>query len=183
MRIKHNITLMQSLWAIASAILLITGIGTLTIPDDRLFEYAQKLGIAMFIAGAINLFVCIKNEEEIHGARWLLTDGLITTLLSLFPIFNNLIQPVLILFFFSVWELFSGVLKVVDSKELKEDKVEGWQYILLIGGIELFSGIGAMVEPIDAVIGINRVISIIFIVQSAGFIIKAFLYKNLTKLK
>lgn len=177
---KYKISKVQMLWIIGALNLFLAGAYILNVPDSALLEKARYLGISMFLAGAINLSICIKNEGKFHGSRWLLADGLATTLLSLFPLFNKMILPIMIPFFFSAWELFSGIVKVIDSKELFEDKIHGWQYIFLIGGIELLSGVGAMIEPLDEMVGINHVIASIFLVQSIGFITKATVYKNLT---
>ncbi len=176
---KYKISTVQILWIIGAINLFLAGTYILNVPDNELLQKSRFPGFSMLLGGFINLFICIKNEGKFHGSRWLLADGLATALLSLFPIFNKMLFPIMLLFFFSAWELFSGIVKVIDSKELMEDKIHGWQYIFLIGGIELLSGIGAMIEPLDKMIGINHVIASIFLVQSLGFIIKATVYKNL----
>ncbi|MEE1223642.1 MAG: DUF308 domain-containing protein [Clostridia bacterium] len=178
---KKNIsfTWVQACWAAAGAGLFAAGLHVVNVPDAKLLSVANHLGLAMLFAGIINLFVYYKKHEEIHGSHWLLADGMSTTFLSIFPLFNQMILPVVIPFFFGIWELFSGILKFIEAKELQEEKVTGWQWFLAVGIIELFSGIASMIKPIDDFVGMNHVIAIILLVQSSGFLFKIYIYHHL----
>ncbi len=146
---------------------------------DDIFTLARPLGAIMFTAGAINLFVCYKKSYSIHGSKWLVADGLTALLLSFFPLFNQMIYPVMIPFFFGFWELFSGILKVMDSNELKLEKIKCWIGFAVIGYIELVSGTLAMIKPIDEALGVNSLIGMIFLIQSIGFLLKAIMFNNI----
>jgi len=74
----------------------------------------------LLIAGSVNIGVCSFKHHIIHGVRWLEADGMVTVLLSFFPLFNDMIFPEVIPFFFGVWELVSGVFKLSDTAELKQ---------------------------------------------------------------
>ena len=177
---EHKFSWVQACWLIAALVLLAGSIFSL-ITHDKIVIAARPLGTAMLIAGVINLFVCIKKSHEIHGSRWLIADGTCATLLSIFPLFNQMSAPVLIPFFFGMWELFSGVLKVMDGVELKEEHYHPWKAISLIGWLELVSGTASLIKPLDDLVGVNKVIAVIFMVQSIGFIVKALMYKYLTE--
>ncbi len=92
-----------------------------------------------------------------------------------------MIQPAIIPFFFGVWELFSGILKVIDSSELKEEKIAGWKWFRNIGSIEILSGVAALLKPIDDFMGMHVVVAIIFFVQSCGFLFKILIYPQIIK--
>ena len=171
----------QCCWLIISFLLLFGCIFEMIHNHDDILTLARPLGAIMFLAGAINLFVCYRKSSIIHGSRWLVADGLTALLLSFFPLFNQIIYPMMIPFFFGVWELFSGILKVMDSKELKSENISCWIGFAVIGYVELISGTFSMIKPIDDAVGFNNLIGMIFFVQSIGFLLKAIMYKDLVK--
>lgn len=176
---KCPFSLTQILWTTAGLFLFGGGLLALKSHSENLVDIAGVLGFIMMLAGTFNVIIYGYKGKQIHGSHWLFADGLATMLLSLFPLFNQMILPVMIPFFFGVWELFSGVLKVIDSRELKKEQVKCWQGFSLIGFIELLSGAASMVKPVDDLVGINIVVAIILFVQSCGFILKAFMYNDL----
>ncbi len=169
----------QTCWVAAAVALLLAGFDVINLPDNQLLSVAEHLGIAMLFAGCTNLLVYIFNKKDIHGARWLLADGLTTALLSVFPLFNKMIIPVVIPIFFGIWELFLGVVKFIESTELKEEKIKGWQVFQFIGIFEIISGAASLLKPVDDYVGVNHVIAIIFFVQSIGYVFKMYFYHNL----
>lgn len=169
----------QWLYMVAGIVLFLASIHVINVPDAHLVSVANHLGIAMLFAGCTNLLVYYKEHKKIHGSHWILADGLSTTCLSLFPLLNQMILPAVIPFFFGIWELFSGILKFIESTELQEEHISGWQQFLIIGTFELVSGIMSMIKPIADFVGMNHVIAIIFLVQSIGFVFKIFIYPHL----
>lgn len=169
---KDNVRLTQVCWISAAMLLLLSGIIMLNIQESKIIRLSWIPGIAMLISGCINVFVYQKNKLNIHGADWLLAEGMSTALLSLFPLFNQMIQPVM-------RELISGLLKTIDTKGMFNEKINGWQYFLIISVLELLSGVASMIKPVDDLLGMNLVIAVIMFVQSAGFILKSIHCKNL----
>ena len=176
-----KITWGQVCWAIAQVVLIISGILALHNPGDKLVSISGYLGLAMLIAGGIYVVVFVKKKKILHGSQWLLADGMSAILLSIFPLFNQMILPAVIPFFFGVWELFSGVLKVIDASELREERIDGWKWFRYIGCIEIVSGVAALLKPIEDFVGMNDVVAIIFFVQSCGFLFKILIYPRLIK--
>lgn len=174
-----SISLPQTLWTAGGLLLFGGGLLALNSQSENLVDIAGFLGFVMMSAGAFNVIIYCHKGKQIHGSQWLLADGLSTMLLALFPLINDMIQPVMIPFFFGAWELFSGVLKVIDSRELKKERIKCWQGFSLIGFIELLSGTASMVKTVDDLVGVNVVVAVILFVQSCGFIIKTFMYNDL----
>lgn len=171
----------QVCWMIAQMILVGSGILAICNPREKLVAVSECLGLAMLLVGSINIIICHKKKKDLPGSHWLLADGMSTVLLSLFPLFNQMIQPAIIPFFFGVWELFSGILKVIDSSELREEKIAGWKWFRNIGRIEILSGVAALLKPVDDFVGMNVVVAIIFFVQSFGFMFKILIYPKIVK--
>lgn len=178
-RPKHKFTWIQGLWTAAGLILLGSAVLTLIKWQSELVVLSTPLGLAMLIAGGINIFIYRKKQKTIHGSHWLLADGMSTALLSVFLLLNQMIYSALIPFFFGVWELFSGILKVIDSKELREEKTRGWYWFSGVGSVEIISGIAALLKPVDDFVGMHGVVAIVLIIQSCGYLFKILIYPHL----
>lgn len=178
-RPKHKFTWIQGLWTAAGLILLGSAVLTLIKWQSELVVLSTPLGFAMLIAGGINIFIYRRKQKTIHGSHWLLADGMSTALLSVFLLLNQMIYSALIPFFFGVWELFSGILKVIDSKELREEKTRGWYWFSGVGSVEIISGIAALLKPVDDFVGMHGVVAIVLIIQSCGYLFKILIYPHL----
>ncbi len=178
-KIHKKFTWVQGCWLATALVLFIAGAYAFFEHDNSITKIAKPLGASMLFAGIINLIVCEVKNREIHGANWLVAEGVTAICLSLFPLFNKMTLPVMIPFFFCMWELFSGVLKVMDSAELKHNHMECWRSFAVIGCIEMISGVVAMFKPFDDVVGMSNVIAVIFIIQSFGFALKGSMYHHL----
>ncbi len=166
-------------WFIIGVVLAGAGVFAYFSSNRDIVHFSRGLGLAMLVAGGLNLFVCHIKSHIIHGVHWLEVDALTAILLSIFPLFNDLIFPAVIPFFFGVWELVSGILKLADTAELKRSHIRCWKGFAVISAIELLSGTASLLKPIEIVVGFNHVIGIIFFVQSFGFILKSVMYKEL----
>ncbi len=176
---KIKISWVQILWGIAALIMFAAAALSLATWNYSMRTIAVPLGIAMFSAGWINLFVYHKNYKKIHGCRWVLADGLCTTLLSVFLLFNRMVEAGMIPFFFGVWELFTGVLKIIDSRELRDEKIRGWHSFGVVGAIEIISGIASLLKPVDEFVGMHGVVAFVLFVQACGFLFKILIYHDI----
>ena len=183
MKLYHRLHFktIQFLWLFSCAILVFAGVFVINKPDSVLYDISWELGLCMMIVGFVNIFIYLKNKWYLHGARWLLADGLITVLLSVFPILHNVILPQVVPVFFGIWELTLGVMKYIESIELCDEKIKGWYIFAFLGGFEIVSGVISLIEPLDHAIGHNLVISVIFFVQALGFIFKIGMYPRLVE--
>lgn len=183
MKIYHKLKLktVQILWIFAGLVLLFAGIFVINKPDSVLYNISWELGVCMLLAGIVNIFIYIKNKWYLHGARWLLADGMITVLLSVFPIIHDAVLPQVIPVFFGMWELSLGVLKFIEAIELYDEHIKGWYLFSFIGCFEMVSGVVSLIEPIDHAVGHNHIIAIIFFVQSLGFLFKIFMYNRMSE--
>lgn len=102
-----------------------------------------------------------------------------TALLSVFLLFNQNVEAGQMPFFFGIWELFSGILKLIDSFELKQEKIGDWYRFTIVGVIEIVSGVSALLKPIDVFIGMHIVVAIILLIQSCGFLFKVLVYPHI----
>lgn len=176
---KLRWTLVQSAWTLGGVALLIGAFIAAVTPNEELIFVTDYLGYLMLFAGVINIFVYLQNKNPLMGAHWIIADGLSTSFLALFPLINGVSYSILIPFFFGMWELFSGVIKIVECIELQDYKIKGWKWFAAIGGVELFSGLSSMIKPVDDLVGIHTVVAVIMIIQSLGFVFKIAVFRHL----
>jgi len=150
-----NTAWVRALWLVIALLLLAGGIFSVTRHEENLVSASRILGGIMFAAGFLNFSVCEGKNRKLHGAHWLMADGLVAVFLSLFPLFNQMTQPLVIPFFFGVWELVSGILKIMDSAELKAEKLRCWMGFAFIGDVELLSG-GMSVTDVSHHVGFRN---------------------------
>lgn len=174
-------TWIQICWGFSLLLLVLCSIMAYLHKGEEVVEVSVYLGLSMLIVGSINIIVYHKRKNVIHGSHWLLADGLSTVLLSVFPVFSQMMQPSIVPLFFGIWELFSGVLKEIDAKDLKEENVNGWKWFFGIGCFEVLSGVASLLKPVDDLLRINVVVSIIFFVQGCGYLFKILMYPRLLK--
>ncbi len=176
---KYAFSWVRAAWIISLAIMTAAAIFTFLKGENNLSDIAPFLGLALLITGFINIVIYLRRSKRIHGSHWLLADGLSTALLSVFLLFNVHIESAIIPFFFGVWELFSGVLKSIDSLELKGEKIKDWYRFTVVGVIEIISGVAALLKPIDNFVGMHKMVAIILAIQSCGYLFKILIYPHI----
>ncbi len=177
--IRKKMTWVQVCWFISGCCLFAAAIRALT--ESDLVRISEWLGLAMLIAGGVNVFIATKKKAELFGSHWLLADGICTALFSIFPLFNQMIQAAMIPFFFGIWELVTGELKVIDATELKQEHIHGWQWFVIVGTIELISGVAALLKPVEEYAGMHILVAIIFFIQGISYLLKTGVYPRLRK--
>ena len=176
---KFKFYWVQGLWAVAGLLMLGGGILTALDGHKDLVAIAFPLGVAMLLTGNLNMYIFHRQSEIIHGSHWLLVDGMITAFLSVFLLFNKMIEAATIPFFFGIWELVSGVLKLIESWELHKKGYRGWHRFGIVATIELVSGVASLLKPVDEYLGMHFVVAFILIVQSLGSLFKILMYPQL----
>lgn len=169
----------QAVWAVSGIALGAASVLSFCAPGARLLQTVPWLGGAMLIAGGSNVFLYFKRYKSTPGGRWMLADGLTAALLSVFLLFNQMAPVAVIPFFFCVWELFSGVLRLMEAGEQKEQKIRGWQWFFTVGMIEIIAGVAALLKPVEEALTMHVVIGIVLLIQSVAFIHKAFVVPRL----
>lgn len=177
---KIKFTWVQLLWAVSGAVLLAAALLSLFDGHEDLTSIAQPLGLAMLYTGLTNIVIHIRKRHVLHGSHWILADGMSSALLSVFLLFNQMIEAALIPFFFGFWELFSGILKVIDAGELREERIRGWQAFAAVGTVEILSGIAALLKPVDDFVGMHGVVALVLLIQATGYLFKIGMYTHLT---
>lgn len=158
-------------WMISGLILGAAAILSFASLGKRILEIAPWLGLAMLITGLLNTtlyFRCFKGKR---GSKWLLADGMTAALLSIFPLFNQISSIAIIPFYFCVWDLFSGILRLMEATEQKEEK--GWRWFFAVGILEILAGVIALIKPVEETLKPHVIIGLVLLIQAAAFLHKA----------
>ena len=164
--------LFRVLWLISGLLLIALGIYFILDPTFTLLSLAVLIGVSMLISGIVDIVIFAVKRDYIAGAGWILADGIITLLMSLFLLFNSVITASVLPFIFGMWVIFTGVSKLISSFDLKKIGVRGWGWFIFIGLLEIALGFASFVTPV-AGIAIGIIVGISLIMQGSVAIIKS----------
>lgn len=131
----------------------------------------------MLVSGIIDLVMYTRMSSLMFGAGWLLFDGIISILLSLFLFFNEYASTTVIPLIFGMWVLFTGIEKMVSSFDLKKFGVTGWGWFTALGILLIIFGLLFFFKPLAAVVTISVFVGISFLLEGIVAIAKA-LFSN-----
>ena len=97
---------MRILSIITGALLIAAGIYCLCNQDVAAMSAGIVLGLLMLIAGIVEIVIFAGTSRFILGSGWLLLDGVLTVIMSLFLLFNHHTEQVWgIVLVYSSWVL------------------------------------------------------------------------------
>ena len=162
------------LWAITGILLILGGIVCLNHPQTGLAAISFLLGILVLLAGITDIFIFIKGRELMVGSAWFLVDGILTILLSLFILFDQMFTAMTLPFILGMWLLFSGITKFVQSLDLKHLGVSGWGWMTALGILLAVVGFISFMEPVVSLLTISALVGVLLIFQGFSAITRAF---------
>lgn len=168
---------MRMLWILAGLFLMFAGVFFLFQPGATLLSLALLIGIAMLVSGVADIVIFATAHNAIPGAGWVLADGIITVLLSLFLLMNRIMTAGMLPFIFGVWLLFTGISRAVGSFDLKACGVKGWGWFLFAGVALTALGFLSFVKPVTAAVAISLIAGVALIVEGAVYLLKG-LFSN-----
>ena len=107
------------------------------------------------------------------GSGWLLLDGVLTVILSLFLLLNQWFTMMSLPFLFTLWLLFSGVSRFVSAFDLRACGVRGWGWILAVGVILIAAGFVCMMDPWVSVAAIGVTVGLVFLLEGVSAVVYA----------
>ena len=107
------------------------------------------------------------------GSGWLLLDGVLTVIMSLFLLFNQWFTMLSLPFLFTLWLLFSGVSQCVSSFDLRALGVRAWGWILAVGILLTLAGFICLMDPWVSVAAMGMTVGIVFLLEGVSSIVYA----------
>ena len=132
---------------VAGILLIAAGIYCLCNEDVAVLSAGLMLGVFMLAAGIAEIVVFAGTSGVLIGSGWLLLDGVLTVIMSLFLLFNQWFTLLSLPFIFTVWLMFSGISRFVSAFDLHALGVRSWGWVLAVGILLMAAGFICMMDP------------------------------------
>ena len=164
---------MRALNIISGVLLIAAGIYCLCNQNVAAMTAGLMVGMFMLISGVIEIVVFASTSGLLFGSGWLLLDGVLTVILSLFLLFNQWFTMLSLPFLFTLWLLFSGISRFVSAFDLRALGVRGWGWVLTIGILLMVAGFICMMDPWVSVAAIGLTVGLVFLLEGVSSIVYA----------
>ena len=164
---------MRVLNIVSGVLLILIGIYCLCNQDIAAATAGLMVGIFMLASGIIAIVVFTSTSRLLIGSGWLLLDGVLTVILSLFLLFNEWFTMLSLPFLFTLWLLFSGISRFVSAFDLKALGVRKWGWVLAVGIILMIAGFICMMDPWVSITAVGMTVGLVFLLEGVSSIIYA----------
>ena len=158
---------------IAGILLIAAGIYCLCNEDVAVLSAGLMLGMFMLAAGIAEIVVFAGTSGVLIGSGWLLLDGVLTVIMSLFLLFNQWFTLLSLPFIFTVWLMFSGISRFVSAFDLHALGVRGWGWVLAVGILLMVAGFLCMMDPWVSAAAVGVTVGLVFILEGVSAIVCA----------
>ena len=160
---------------IAGGILMIaTGAFCFINPGQTFMTMAFLIGGVMVINGLIHAvgFVLSRGNFGIGDNNgWILIDAILTLLLGILILCNQLTVDIAIPMIFGMWVLVSGLLRFEASTRInRQKKMKNFKAAFITGIITIFVGLFGFINPLVTYVSVIVLLGIFLIVQGANSI-------------
>lgn len=164
---------------VAAGVLLIgAGIYCLCNQDVAVLSAGLLLGVFLLLAGIAEIVVFAAASSVMLGSGWLLLDGVLTVIMSLFLLFNQWFTMLSLPFLFTLWLLFSGISRFVGALDLRALGVRSWGWILALSILLMAAGFVCMMDPWVSVAAVGVTVGIVFLLEGVSCIAFACIAKT-----
>ena len=164
---------MRVLYIVSGVLLILIGIYCLCNQDIAAETAGLMVGILMLASGIIKIVVFAATSSLLIGSGWLLLDGVLTVILSLFLLFNEWFTMLSLPFLFALWLLFSGSSRFVSAFDLKALGVRNWGWVLAVGIFLMIAGFICMMDPWVSITAVGMTVGLVFLLEGISSIIYA----------
>jgi membrane protein HdeD len=161
---------MRILTLISGAIFILAGIFCFANPGATILSLAFVLGCTMLFFGICGIMTYLYNRKLHEVSGWILEETIITLVLSVIVLSNQIVTDAVIPVFFGMWIMFSGIQRVAAAFALKEKDSRIWSFSLIFGALSVLGGIYAFVNPVMANLAMPILIGIFFLIQGLNTI-------------
>ena len=143
---------MRILTIVSGILMALTGAFCFMNPGQTFLSLAFIIGLVMVLNGLIHTLAYfigrgLHNKGDNNG--WILTDALITLLLGILILCNQLVADAAITMVFAVWMFVSGILRIEAATHInKEKKRSNFRTTMITGVVTLVIGIFGFINPL-----------------------------------
>jgi len=133
-------TYLRTLLMVVAIAFFVLGFTALFLPATTLLTFTIGLGVIMLVSGIITTITYILDRNEIKRSGWVLADGILSFILGILILINAFVGIIAVIFFLAMWLIFSGVLRISGSLQLKEWDVNQWGWMMALGILNIVIG-------------------------------------------
>jgi len=165
---------MRVLTILSGILMLATGVFCLINPGQTFLVLAFVVGIVMVINGIIHTLAYLvgrglNNKGDNNG--WILVDALITLLLGVLVLCNQLVVDMAIPMVFGMWVLVSGILRVEAASHINRGrKLVNFRSTLITGILTVIVGLFGFINPLVSWLTIGLLLGIFLCMQGINVI-------------
>ena len=139
---------MRMLTIIGGVLMLLTGIFCFINPGQTFLAIAFVIGLVMVLNGLIHICAYMMGRG-LNNNGWILTDALITLLLGILVLCNQLVADTAIPLVFGMWVLVSGILRIEAATHINlERKRENFRITMITGVMTVVVGLFGFINPL-----------------------------------
>ena len=158
-------TATRVLWAITGVLLIAAGILCFAHPDATLAWVSVVLGIVMLLSGIVDIAIFATTSGMIYGSGWFLLDGILTVLLSIFILCDQVFTMITLPFIIGMWLLFTGISVFVNSFDLRAFGVRGYGWLTALGVVLAAVGFFSFMDPLAGAVTLSVIVGVLFILE------------------
>lgn len=158
---------MRVLTIISGILLVLTGVFCFANPGETFLSLAFVLGLIMVLNSIIQgIAYWWGRSGQNDNNGWIMTEAIITLILGVLVLSNQIAADVAIPMVFGLWVMFSGALRVVTATMIdRANKKLNFAWTLITGILCILGGIYAFLNPIIVGLAIAILLGILFMLQ------------------
>ena len=165
---------MRILTIIGGILMVLTGAFCFSSPGQTFLAFAFVVGLVMVLNVTIHAVAYLSgrglhNKGDNNG--WILTDALITLLLGILVLCNQLVADTAIPMVFGMWVLVTGILRIEAATHInKEKKQKNFRVTMITGVLTTLIGLFGFINPLVAWLSTTFLLGFFMVMQGINII-------------
>ena len=165
---------MKGLTRVSGIIMIAAGAFCFINPGQTFMTMAFVIGTVMALCGIIHVLAYVIGRTP-HGKGdnngWILIDALLTLLLGILVLFNQLTVDMAIPMVFGMWVLVSGLLRLEAASRIDRQRKPGnFKAALITGVITVVMGLLGFINPFVTYVSIIPILGFFMLIQGINSI-------------
>ncbi len=167
--------------ALVGVLFIVIGISVFANPNEGFLGLSLVFSISLLVIGILEVIFSISNRKTMEGWVWLLTLGILTTIIGVLLLQNPDVSNALFPFYISFLLLFRSLMGISTALDLKSQGVLEWGTVMLISVLASILSMLMIFNPNFAGVTIVFWTAIVFILLGIFTLIFAFRLRRIKR--